>query len=220
MKRFMIRTAVAATLMASSIGLAASDGHLLSENAPSGHYKMDVTHGYVTFTYSHFGLSNPQISFKSVDANITLDAGDPTASAVNVTIAADSIDSDIDIFNQHLNSENWFDTAQFPEITFVSTGLTHDAENHDVGTLTGDLTIKGITKPVTLDVNLLGAMAEHPIKKVPTIGVNATATVLRSDFDLGAYAPAVSDEVTITISGEFNQTEAPVETPVAAPKGS
>ncbi|MEO9970146.1 MAG: YceI family protein [Hyphomonadaceae bacterium] len=209
MKRFMIRTAIAATLMASSIGIAAADGHLLSESVPSGHYQMDTQHGYVTFTYSHFGLSNPQISFKTVDAGITLDAENPAASAVNVTITANSIDSDIGVFNDHLNSENWFDTAQFPEITFVSTSLTQDAENYDKGTLTGDLTIKGITKPITLDVDLLGSMGEHPINKAPTIGVNATGSVLRSDFGLGAYAPAVSDKITITVSGEFNRVEEP-----------
>jgi len=202
MKRFLISAALAATLVA---GFAIADEHLLSETVPTGTYKMDTTHGYVTFTYSHFGLSNPQIAFQSVDANLTLDAENPAASAVNVTIAANSIDSDVAIFNDHLNSENWFDTETYPEITFVSTGLTQDEDDHTKGTLTGDLTIKDVTKPVTLDVTMLGAVATHPIKQVPTVGVQATTTVLRSDFGLGNYAPAVSDEVTITISGEFNQ---------------
>lgn len=212
MKRLMIGTALAATLLAGSFplaGIANADGHLLSEKVAAGTYKMDVTHGYVTFSYSHFGLSNPQISFKNVDANITLDAENPTASAVNVTIAANSIDSDVAIFNEHLNSENWFDTAKFPEITFVSTALTQ-GDDHHTGTLTGNLTVKGITKPVTLDVTLLGAM-EHPLSKKDTLGINATTTVLRSDFDLGAYAPAVSDEITIRISGEFNKVDSLLE---------
>ncbi len=205
-----IRVSLAAGLLAGSLalaGTAAADDHSLSETVPSGTYKMDVTHGYVTFTYSHFGLSNPQVSFKTVDASLTLDADNAAASAVNVTIAANSVDSDVPIFNEHLNSGNWLDTEAHPEITFVSTALTQNADNPDKGTLTGDLTIKGITKPVTLDVKLLGAVSEHPINKVPTIGISATGTVLRSDFGLGAYAPAVSDEVVITISGEFNKTE-------------
>ena len=142
-----------------------------------------------------------------MDAYIKLDADDATASVVDVTIAANSIDSDVPVFNDHLNSGNWLDTENHPEITFKSTGMTQDAEDHTKGTMTGDLTIKGITKPVTLDVTMLGAVTEHPIKKVATVGVNATTTVLRSDFDLGAYAPSVSDEVTITISGEFNQVD-------------
>ena len=204
MKRILASAALAASLL---VGAACADEHLLAETVPTGTYKMDPTHGYVTFTYSHFGLSNPQIAFQSVDANLTLDAGNPAASSVNVTIAANSIDSDVDIFNEHLNSDNWFDTAAFPKITFVSTGLTQDAEDHTKGTMTGDLTIKDVTKSVTLDVTMLGSVAEHPVKKVPTIGVEATTTVLRSDFGLGAY-PAVGDEITITISGEFNQVTA------------
>lgn len=206
MKRFLTAAAIAASVAFAGVTVASADGHLLSEKVAAGAYKMDTQHGYVTFSYSHFGLSNPQISFKTVDANIMLDPADPTASAVNVTIAADSIDSDVDVFNGHLNSENWFNTAEYPEITFVSTGLTQNEDDGDKGTLTGDLTIKGITKPVTLDVTLLAAM-EHPLSKKDTLGIQATGSVLRSDFDLGAYAPAVSDEVTITISGEFNKLE-------------
>jgi polyisoprenoid-binding protein YceI len=209
MKHFITRTAIA-TLLAGSLalgGMANAEDASLSETVPSGLYKMDVTHGYVTFTYSHFGLSNPQVSFQKVDAYVKLDSKDPTASVVDVTIAANSIDSDVPIFNEHLNSGNWLDTEQYPEITFKSTALTHDTDDHTKGTLTGDLTIKGVTKPVSLDVTMLGAVAEHPIKKAPTLGIQATTTVLRSDFELGAYAPAVSDEVEITISGEFNQVD-------------
>ena len=136
-----------------------------------------------------------------------LDADDATESGVDVTIEANSVDSDVPVFNDHLNSANWLDTENHPEITFTSTGMTQDADDPTKGTMLGDLTIKGITKEVELQVQLLGAVTQHPIKKVPTLGVNATATVLRSDFDLGAYAPSVSDEVTITISGEFNKTE-------------
>ncbi|MEL7129219.1 MAG: YceI family protein [Pseudomonadota bacterium] len=202
------RTSLAAALLAGSLTLAGSasaDGHALSEKVSSGTYVMDKTHGYVTFTYSHFGLSNPQISFDNVDAVLTLDADDPTKSSVNVTIDAASVDSGVEVFNDHLNNdEKWLNTGTFPEITFVSTGLTQADDS--TGTLTGDLTVKGVTKPVTLDVTLLGAK-EHPISKVETVGVQATTTILRSDFDAGAFAPAVSDEMVITISGEFNKAE-------------
>lgn len=211
MKRLFVSAALASTLLIAPAIADHNGDHAHSEEAhglaiASGTYSLDPQHGYVTFTYSHLGLSNPQISFKTVDANIALDAENPAASSVNVTIAADSIDSDVPIFNQHLNSDNWFDTAKHPEITFVSTSLTQDAEDANKGTLIGDLTVKGVTKPVTLDVTLLGAM-EHPLSKKDTLGINATGTVLRSEFDLGAYAPAVSDEIAITISGEFNKVE-------------
>lgn len=203
MKNLIIRTALASTMLAASFGIANAD---ISDKVASGAYTMDKTHGYVTFTYSHFGLSNPVLTFNDVDANVTLDAANPTDSSVDVTIAASSIDSGVEVFDGHLNSDQWFNTAEFPTITFKSTSLTQADDG--TGTLTGDLTVKGITKPVTLDVTMLGA-GPHPLSKVDTVGIQATTTVLRSEFDLGAYAPAVSDEIVITISGEFNKVEAP-----------
>jgi len=202
-----LRASAKASLLAASLafaGAAFADGHALSEKVSSGDYVMDVTHGYVTFSYNHLGFSNPQLRFRTVDATLDLNAEDPAASTVNVKIAADSIDTGVDIFDEHMNSADWLDTATHPEITFVSTAL--EQSDSGTGTLTGDLTIKGVTKPVTLDVTLIGA-GPHPLNQKETVGVEATGTVLRSDFDLGAYAPAVSDEVKILISGEFNKVE-------------
>ncbi|MEO0882472.1 MAG: YceI family protein [Pseudomonadota bacterium] len=208
-----LRTATVASLIATGLafaGTAAADGHALSEKVSSGNYVMDVTHGYVTFSYNHLGFSNPQLRFRTVDAKMDLNAADPAASSINVTIAANSIDTGVDVFDGHMNSADWLDTETYPEITFVSTAL--EQTDAGTGTLTGDLTIKGVTKPVTLDVTLVGA-GPHPLNQKETVGVEATGTVLRSDFGLGAYAPAVGDEVKILISGEFNKAE-------AAPEGS
>lgn len=188
----------AAVLVGAALPALAQDGL----GVPTGTYKMDTEHGYVTFTYSHIGFSNPVVQFETVDANLELNADDPAASGINVTIDPASVDSGVERFDGHLVGEDWFNVAAHPTITFVSTGLTQ--ADGTTGTLTGDLTIKGITKPVTLDVTLLKA-GTHPLSQKPTVGVEATTTILRSDFDLGAYAPAVSDEVTITVSGEFNQ---------------
>lgn len=207
MKQLLTRAALAAVLLAGPFALAGAahaDGHLLSEKVPSGTYTMDPQHGYVTFSYSHLGFSNPTLHFRTIDASIELDADDPAASNVNVTIDAESIDSGVEVFDGHLVGERWFNTAQFKDITFVSTALVQSEEG--AGTLTGDLTIKGITKPVTLDVTLIAA-GEHPAHQRDTVGVQATGMVLRSDFDLGAFAPAVSDEIAVTISGEFNLAE-------------
>jgi len=146
---------------------------------PSGTYELEKTHGYVFFSYSHFGLSNPQLRFRDIDA---------------------SIDSGVDIFDEHLNSDGWFNTAEHPEITFKSTGFKRATQT--TGTMTGDMTIMGITKPVTFDVTLLAAM-EHPRSKKPVMGLEGSGTMLRSDFGLGKYAPSVSDEVKVGITGEF-----------------
>ncbi len=167
---------------------------------PSGTYTMDKTHGYVTFSYSHFGFSNPQLRFRDIDAVLGFDADKPETSNLTVMIDAKSIDSGVDVFDEHLNSPDWFDTDKHGEITFKSTNFTRASAT--TGTMSGDLTIMGITKPLTLDVTLLVAKP-HPFKKVPAIGIEARGTLKRSDFGLGKYAPGVSDQVDLLISSEF-----------------
>jgi polyisoprenoid-binding protein YceI len=171
---------------------------------PAGTYVMDNHHGYVTFSYTHMGFSNPQLAFRDVDARIDFDPDHPENSAVEVTIQADSIDSGVDIFDGHLNSENFFNTEEHPTISFKSTSFVRSGQNG--GTMTGDLTLMGITKTVSLDVKLLAAMT-HPLNKKPTLGLEASGTLNRSDFGLGKYVPNVSDEVRIQISGEFNKND-------------
>ncbi|MBL4854097.1 MAG: YceI family protein [Robiginitomaculum sp.] len=169
---------------------------------PSGAYTMDKTHGYVTFSYSHFGLSNPQLRFRDIDATLVLDADVPENSQLNVVIDAASIDSGVDVFDEHLNSPDWFNTAKHGKITFKATGFTRSSAA--AGTMSGDLTIMGITKPLTLDVTLLAAKL-HPFTKVPAIGIEARGTLKRSDFGLGNYAPGVTDKVDLLISAEFHK---------------
>ena len=169
---------------------------------PSGTYVMDKTHGYVTFSYSHFGFSNPVLAFRNIDARVKLDAKKPENSQVDVLIHAESIDSGVDEFDTHLRSDDFFDVEKFPDITFKSTSLIRTGES--TGTLSGDLTMKGITKPVTLDVKILGAR-KHPLKGVYAFGIEATGTLKRKDFDLGKYAPSVSNNVDLHISAEFHK---------------
>ena len=171
---------------------------------PSGTYVMDKEHGYVTFSYSHFGLSNPQLRFRDIDASVTLDAENLENSSVSATIKSASIDSGVDRFDDHLNSDGWFNTADHPEISFKSTSFTRDGQMS--GKMTGDMTIMGVSKPVTFDVTLLKAF-DHPMKKSPYMGLEGRGTLKRSDFGLGKYVPNVGDEVTIVISGEFGKTE-------------
>lgn len=169
---------------------------------PSGTYVMDKTHGYVTFSYSHFKLSNPILAFRDVDAQVKLDAKSPEKSKVNVLIKAESIDSGVDKFDTHLRGDDFFNTLKFKDITYTSTSLVRTGEK--TGTLTGNLTLKGITKPVTLNVRLLAAR-KHPLKGVYAFGIEAHGTLLRKDFALGKYAPSVSNEVKLHISAEFHK---------------
>ena len=169
-------------------------------DAPSGTYGLDKTHAYITLTYSHLGFSNPHVGFNDFDVALELDAEAPENSEVSVTIQAASIDSRVDEFDEHLVGERFFDVANHPTITFVSTGIemTSDA----TANITGDLTIKGITKPVVLEATLNKA-AMHPMLKAPTLGLSAIANLKRSDWDLGYAVPMVSDEVQLYLTVEL-----------------
>lgn len=188
-------------LAASLLGLALNASAGLSE-VPAGAYGLDKTHGYITFSYDHLGFSNPHVGFRSFEVDLNLDNENVGNSTVNVTIDATSVDSRVENFNGHLNGGNFFDTENHPTITFNSTGVEVTGEN--TLAVTGDLTIKGTTKSVTLDTKVNKA-ADHPMRKVPTIGISAEAKVLRSDFGMTRGLPNIGDEVTIYIDVELPQ---------------
>lgn len=183
----------------------ASAGDMMPDTAitdiPSGTYVMDKTHGYVTFSYWHQGYSKPVLRFDDVDAVLTLNTEDPTKSSVDVTIQVAKINTGVTKFDKYIQNEDMFDTANHPVITFKSTKLTQKNAAH--GTLTGDLTMKGVTKPVTLAVKFNKA-GQHFRSKKPMAGFSATGTLMRSDWGLGYAVPNVGDAVNLVIEAEFN----------------
>lgn len=187
------------TALAAMLALAGTVRADLS-GVPGGVYEVDKLHGYILFSYSHFGLSNPSVGFNDFDAVLNLDTDAPEKSTIEVTIDAASVDSRVPIFNEHLNSADWLDTAAHPEITFRSTAI--QATGEATYAVTGDLTVKGITRPATLQATI-NAATMHPLQDVPVVGVSATGTVLRSDYGLEQYAPDVTDELTLTIEVEM-----------------
>ena len=193
--RNLIGSFCAAAMLALSAGASAD----LSA-VPSGEYTLDNSHGYITFTYSHLGFSNPRVGFNRFDTKLDLDSSNPENSAVEVTIDASSIDSRVAEFNEHLNGADFFNTAEYPTITFKSTKV--EAKGGNAYAVTGDLTILGTTKSVTLDTTINKA-ANHPMLNVPTVGVSASTRLMRSEWGLGAYVPAVSDEVELSIEVEL-----------------
>lgn len=174
-------------------------------DVPSGSYGLDKTHGYVTFSYSHLGFSNPEVGFNDFDVDLTLDAEDLQNSSFSVVIEAASIDSRVAEFDTHLKAETYFDVANHQKINFTSSAI--EMTSADTANITGMLTIKGIAKPVTLAA-VLNKAGMHPLQRVPAIGVSATATILRSDWGLTKYVPMVSDEVTLTIEVELPKVQA------------
>ncbi|HEY1137746.1 MAG TPA: YceI family protein [Xanthomonadaceae bacterium] len=162
-------------------------------------YKIDANHTDVVASWSHFGFSNPIAHFGKVDGFITYDPAKVGDSKVEVTIPLSGLNSHVQSFDEHLLSDDFFDAAKFPNITFKSTSVK--SAGKDKLTVVGDLTIKGITKPVTLSVTI-NKLGVQPMAKREAAGFEATTTIKRSDFGVGKYAPNVSDEVKLSITTE------------------
>lgn len=189
------------TVVAAAAALVSVQSVAAQENgAISGSYTTDPGHRYITFTYSHGGFSSPWLRWRDWEGTLDWNKDDPAASSVNVTIDAASIDTGVDEFDGHLRGERFFDVENHPEITFVSTSVKKT--NDTTGTITGDLTIKGITKPATLDVVFNDGVFDQRNNRYK-LGFSGTTTVKRSDYGVDLFAPTVSDEVEIIIETEF-----------------
>ena len=161
-------------------------------------YAVDSGHSFPNFSYQHMGLSMQLSKFDKTTGTITLDQAAKTAS-VDVVIDTTSVNTGSTVFNGLIQGEDFFDTAKYPTATFKSTKVVFEGDQPS--TIEGDLTIKGITKPVTLKVTHF-ATKLHPMMKKEAVGANATTVIKRSDFNLSKYVPNVGDEVTITVALE------------------
>jgi len=161
-------------------------------------FVIDGTHTKPRFSYSHFGFSTQVSRFDKVSGTIVLDKEAKTGS-VDVTIDTTSVDTGYELFNGHIQGEDFLDTAKYPTATFKSTKVNFAGDKPT--TVEGNLTLKGVTKPVTLTLSSFQQM-EHPMLKRDAIGANASTVVKRTEFNAGKYAPYVGDDVTIDISVE------------------
>jgi polyisoprenoid-binding protein YceI len=158
---------------------------------------IDNNHTFPSFSYSHFGFSIQTSRFNKTSGTIVLDRAAKTAS-VDVVIDTTSVDSGSPL-TEDIKAPDFLDTARFPTATFKSTHVTFDGDRPV--SIDGNLTLKGVTRPVTLTVTAY-KLAPHPMHKTDAIGASATTTVRRTDFNAGKYAPNVGDDVTITIAIE------------------
>jgi polyisoprenoid-binding protein YceI len=161
-------------------------------------FVIDANHTKPRFEYSHFGYSTQSSRFDATRGTIVYDASAGTGS-VDISIDARSVNTGYALFNEHIQAEDFFDTARYPTITFKSTAVKFEGDKPV--SVVGNLTVKGVTRPVTLKVASFHRMP-HPMVKKDAIGANATVTIRRSDFNAGKYAPNVSDEVTLVIPVE------------------
>ena len=176
----------------------ALSGLVASAFAAPETFDIDPNHTAPRFEYSHFGYSNQIHRFDKTNGKIVLDRAAKTAS-VDITIDTKSVNTGYPLFNEHIQGADFFDTAHYPTITFKSTSVKFDGDKPV--SVDGNLTIKGITKPVTLTLTSFQEMP-HPMLKKDAIGANAVAKIKRTEFNMGKYAPAVSDDVTLLIGVE------------------
>jgi polyisoprenoid-binding protein YceI len=162
-------------------------------------YKLDPNHTSVVWHANHFGFSSPSGHFTVKEGTLNLDEAKPADSSVDVVIGIDTLATGIDKFNEHIKSDAFLDAAKFPTATFKSTAVK--VTGKDTADVTGDLTLHGVTKPVTLKMTL-NKIGEHPMSHKKAVGFSGAATIKRSDFGISAFIPGVSDEITLEIQAE------------------
>ena len=178
-------------------------------DAPSGVYNVDLTHTSVTWRVKHLGLSMYTARFAKVASTVQLDAAKPENSKLEVTIDANSVRTDFPFpekedFDKVVGGDARFlDGAKFPEIKFVSTGIA--VTGAKTAKITGNLTLRGVTKPVVLDAVFNGSMAPNPMMKTQKLGVSARGSIKRSDFDMKFGQQFLGDEVELVIEAEYNK---------------
>ena len=186
MKKFFLTVAMSLTLASAA-------------QAEPVTYMLDASHSQIVFSYNHLGFSTTTGMFSGFEGTIELDAENPSASSVEVSFPAQSLITGWPAREGHFLSEDFFGADANPLVTFTSTAIEVTGDN--TGMITGDLTMNGNTKSVVLDATM-NQLAVHPMANLPWAGFDATTTLLRSDFDMGQFAPFVGDEIAIDISIE------------------
>lgn len=161
-------------------------------------YNLDPNHTFARFSYSHLGFSTQISRFNKTTGKVVLDKAARTGE-VDVVIDTTSVDTGSKTFDGHIQGPDFLDTAKYPTATFKSTKVVFQGDAPV--SIEGNLTLKGVTKPVVLKVTAF-KNAAHPMMKVDAIGADATTVVKRTEFNAGKYAPNVGDEVTISIAIE------------------
>jgi len=178
----------------------------LAEPPAAGTYRMDRAHSSLTWKVNHLGLSNYTARFTRFDATLDIDPANPQSAKVVVTVDPTSVRTDYPFsekrdFDKELGEgEKFFNAKEFTLIVFSSTRVERTGKR--TANVTGDLTLLGITKPLTIYVTLNGAM-QHPMAQAPALGFSGIAKLKRSDFGMTFMLPLIGDEVTLSIEAEF-----------------
>ncbi|HKR17832.1 YceI family protein [Rhizorhapis sp.] len=201
-------------LAASALALTAlALGPVVAQDAPAlpgapdparvqaGTYVMDPAHTQVAFTVNHFGFNNYVGLFGTPTGSLTIDPKQPEKASLTVKIPMNEVRTSSTKLDEHLKTPDFLDTAKYPTAKFVSTSIKVDGNEADI---TGNLTLHGVTRPVTIDAQFTGA-GTHPMNKKLNIGFSGTTTIKRSDFGIDKFVPLVSDEVKLAITAAFEK---------------
>ena len=192
--------ALAFSLLAGGAVVAQSAMTRIPAEVQAGAYKLDSSHGKITWSVDHLGFSKYYGQFVNVSAELTLDPANPAASTLTATIPLTDVAPNDDGLKRHLQTADFFDTANHPVATFRSTRIVVDPSDPDEATVHGELTLRGVTRPVTMEVDFNQA---GPTRGGYKAGFDGEATIRRSDFGITYALPGVSDEVELHIEGEF-----------------
>lgn len=200
--RHMFRSAALGLTAALLVSAGAAQAQVTTSPAAiqAGTYKLDPTHGKITWSVTHFGFSTYVGQFSHVDATLKLDPKTPAASTLDVAVDANSLGTLNPALDTHLKSKDFLDVATFPTATFKATKVT--LTGGKTADIAGDLTLHGVTRPVVVHATFNQA-GVNPLDKKYELGFAGTAEIVRSDFGIKSYVPAISDNVTLTIEAEF-----------------
>jgi polyisoprenoid-binding protein YceI len=197
---------LAALLAAAPIAVLAQPASPMARADPAvvqaGAYALEPVHSRVLFKLSHLGFTTWYGDFTGASGSLALDPRNPAASHVEVTLPTASVSTTNAKLDTELKAPDWLDADKFPTAVFVSRKVTPTGP--DRALIEGDLTLHGITKPVTLEATFHGA-GVNPLSHAYTVGFDATGKFNRSDFAVAKYVPMVGDEVTLIISAAFER---------------
>jgi len=206
MRKILLPAALALSLLGSAAVIAqgmTKPGSPDPALVTGGNYVVDSGHTQIFFAYDHMGFSNNMGLISQPTGTLSLDPKNPAAAKVSITVPIQNLRTGIPKLDEHLMTPDFFDSAKFPTATFVSTGVKVDGKSADIS---GNLTIKGVTKPVVLDATFYGAGKGPPqMGGKENVGFNATALIKRSDFGMGYGVPMVGDEIELKITAAFQK---------------
>lgn len=199
--RYAIAGAAAAALLTSGAVVARTQATQVPAEVRAGAYALDSDHGKITWSVSHMGFSTYYGQFVNVQAALNLDPANPSASTLTATIPLTDVDSNSDGLDGHLQTPDFFDTANHPTATFRSTRIVIDPSDPTEADVHGELTLRGVTKPVIMEVEF--NQAGPSMGGAYRVGFDGEATVKRSEFGISYGVPMLGDDVKLHIEGEF-----------------